>query len=79
MAIKHRIEEVGVTEQTETDEKCSFPNQLSNDARAISRIDNKSFCEINQEALAYYINKRKLRDDCRNNLISGPDCKCSEY
>jgi len=82
MAIKHRIEEVGVTdnEQTETrDEKCSFPNQLSNDARAISRIDNKSFCQINQEALAYYVNKRKLRDDCRNNLISGPDCKCSEF
>jgi sorbitol-specific phosphotransferase system component IIBC len=80
MAVKH--EEVGVTEQTEattqTDEKCSFSNQLSNDARAIARIDNKSFCQINQEALAYYVNKRKIRDDCKNNLISGPDCKCAE-
>src|SRR5215469_8947301 len=67
------------TDQTFADDKCSFPNQLSNDARAIARIDGKSFCQINQEALAYYVNRRKLRDDCRNNLISGPDCKCAEY
>ena len=81
VADKH--EEAGITEQNEataqTDERCSFPNQLSNDARAIARIDNKCFCQINQEALAYYVNRRKLRDDCRNNLISGPDCKCAEY
>ena len=58
MAIKHK--EVGVTEQTEATahESCSFPNQMSNDARAIARIDNKSFCQINQEALAYYVKER---------------------
>ena len=53
MADKH--EQVAVTdnEPAQTDERCPFPNQLSNDARAIARIDNKSFCQINQEALAW--------------------------
>ena len=83
---KYRVEETGIERAeaeaqgaiTKSDETCSFPKQLSNDVRAISRIDGKSFCQINEEALANYINKRKLRDGCKNNILSGPDCKCAD-
>ena len=60
-------------------ESCSIPASLTNDIIAIGRIDNKDFCKVNEEALAYYVSKRKLRDECQAGVLSGQDCRCAEY
>ena len=68
-----------VEPKTVSDKSCSIPASLTNDIIAIGRIDNKDFCKVNEEALAYYVSKRKLRDECQAGVLSSQDCRCAEY
>jgi hypothetical protein len=66
-------------EEVVSEERCPLPRELENDLRVIGRVEGKNFCEINTQAIAYYLGRKKLRDDCKNNLVSGQDCRCSEF
>lgn len=66
-------------EEAVAESACSLPKDLENDLRAIGRVSNKSHCQINEIAVVEYINRQKMKQDCREGILKELDCKCVDY
>lgn len=66
------------SDEVTVNERCAIPRDIYNDIAVIASASKKTNCEVQIEAIKYYVDRAKLRQACRANQLPEADCKCSE-
>jgi len=65
------------------DDRCTIPRELFNDIAAIATASKKANCEVQVEAISYWLDCPKNRGEClalkERGMALPEGCKCSEY
>jgi len=74
-----KIEEEKTADQAIRDDRCAIPIEVYQDVAVLASAAKKTNCEVQVDAIKYYIDKTKLRSACSSGELRDPQaCKCAE-
>jgi hypothetical protein len=71
-------EDKTTAEEAIKDQRCAVPVEIYNDVAALASASKKTNCEVQVEAIKYYVNRQKFISDCKTGEATGEVCKYSD-
>jgi len=54
--------------------RCPINKQHEVDLRALAKVSGREYCEEVSIAIDEFLNKQKIRSDCKTGTYAGPEC-----